>query len=104
MRRHYPIHLTTKPIHFWSKNDELSFLGWVERIRCVAAHDGTAFWEEIKIMARPTNGELHDLIGLFTRYGIPLKQLAQFVDKRNEAYFRTPTRDWYAAMFVDDVD
>jgi hypothetical protein len=53
-------------------------------------------------VARPTNGELHDLIGLFTRYGILLKQLAQFVDKRNESYFRTPMRDWYSAMFVDD--
>ena len=100
--KRYPIHVTTAPIHFWTENDELSFLSWVGRISCVAAYDGTAFWEQIAITRRPNNAELKDLIGLFIRYGIALRPLAQFVDRRNQAYFRTPVRSWYPAMFGDE--
>ena len=99
MANKYPVWLRTAPVTFWSENDELAFLDWAGRIACVARCDRDPFWERIAIARRPTEGELRDLIGLFIRYGINLKPLAQFVGARNQAYFRVPSRDWYEGMF-----
>jgi len=42
---------------------------------------------------------LRELLGLFFRYKIDMKQLAQFRTKKNSSWFHDPGRYWFRKVF-----
>lgn len=49
--------------------------------------------------SRLSEASLRDLLALFSRYEIPMKQLAQFEDAKNAAWFRAPHMYWHKKVF-----
>lgn len=46
-----------------------------------------------------SEASLRDLLALFHRYRIPMKQLAQFRNAANESWFASPEMYWYSEVF-----
>jgi hypothetical protein len=69
---------------------------WGVEIACVAG------WEQDTLLVkskRPSREALRDLIALFSRYQIPMRQLAQFKNFSNEKWFAAADSYWYVAVF-----
>lgn len=85
---------------YFSQGDEDSFYGWLNRIDCVAKVKGEADGLHISIREKGMNiANLEELIGLFHRYGIDKRQLAQFENSKNTTWFRDKDKFWYRDVF-----
>ena len=42
---------------------------------------------------------LRELLGLFFRYKVDMRQLAQFTTEKNKAWFESPKAYWFAKVF-----
>lgn len=58
-------------------------------------------WEQdtLVISSRLSEASLRDLLALFTRYEIPMAQLAQFRTSKNEHWFAAPNMYWHKRVF-----
>eukprot|EP01133_Synstelium_polycarpum_P023181 gene23181-27802_t len=75
------VRLDCSGITFASQLDERHAFEWGMQI------SGTLRWEQDTLVTRSSNlsqASLRDLLALFSRYQIPMKQLAQFRNTRNE--------------------
>jgi len=94
------IELTIREGMYFSQKDEDSFYGWLKSIGCVADVRGDRDGLHISIRGVAiTNVDLTELIGLFHRYGIDKKPLAQFANENNASWFRNEAKYWYRDVF-----
>ena len=93
--------LRCKRIIFYSKGDELSFFGFAKSITGVRKLSGVADEIHIDVSSRLSNASLRDLLGLFQRYKIGMKQLRQFETSTNSAWLRDERRFWFRKVFKD---
>jgi hypothetical protein len=91
--------LVCKRVKFCSKQDELLLFEWLKRIRAVRKVEGTRDSIVLHVGRRISGSSLRELLALFYRYGIDMKQLAQFLTERNNSWFASPTAFWYKAVF-----
>jgi len=49
--------------------------------------------------SRLSEASLRDLLALFSRYEIPMRQLAQFENAKNTSWFRAPRMYWHQRVF-----
>jgi hypothetical protein len=90
------VYLDCSGITFWSQLDEKHLFEWAREIPCVVR------WEYDTLVVRSrriSESDLRDLIALFWRYGVPMKQLGQFKNSVNETWFTAPIMYWHAAIF-----
>jgi hypothetical protein len=90
------VRLACSGITFWSQLDERLFFGGALQI------SGVLRWEQDTLVLKSLNlsqRALRDLIGLFFRYQIPMRQLAQFRNSKNEVWFAAPQTYWHAHVF-----
>lgn len=68
------IHLDCSGVHFGSPLDEKHLFEWAMEI------SGVLRWEKDTLVVRNnlSQGSLRDLLALFSRYQLPMAQLAQF--------------------------
>ena len=90
--------LVCKKVTFYSPGDEEAFFNWLSSIKGVKRYeygeDGLRLYT-----SRVTNSDLWELIGLFYRYNVDMKQLRQFITGRNERHFRVAGAFWYTKIF-----
>lgn len=81
---------------FWSQRDEKHLFEWAMEI------PGALRWEgdTLVVRSRISKSSLYDLLALFSRYGIPMKQLAQFENAANSVWFRDSANFWHKQVFV----
>lgn len=80
--------LVCKAIKFYCKGDKDFFLKWVTRIDCIDEIVGKGEDIYLHICADVIHDySLDDLIGIFYRYKIDMKQLAQFLTEDNKEWF-----------------
>ncbi|HAT32148.1 MAG TPA: hypothetical protein DCW29_15220 [Janthinobacterium sp.] len=63
---------------------------------------GALRWEQDTLVLKSLNlsqASLLDLLALFSRYQIPMQQLAQFRNSRNEGWFSAPQMYWHTQVF-----
>ena len=63
---------------------------------------GVLRWEPETLVVKSLNlgqASLRDLLALFFRYRIPMRQLAQFRSAKNEKWFAAPIMYWHTAVF-----
>ncbi len=63
---------------------------------------GVLRWDQDALVVRSLNlrqASLRELLALFARYDLPMRQLAQFANARNAAWFAAPTMIWHARVF-----
>jgi len=90
------VRLDCSGVTFGSQLDERHLFEWAMQI------SGTLRWEQDTLVVKSLNlsqASLRDLVALFSRYQIPMKQLAQFKNSRNEVWFAAPQAYWYTRVF-----
>ena len=83
-------------IMFGSQLDEKHLFEWAVEI------PGVLRWEQDTLVIRSkriSQASLRDLLALFSRYGIPMRQLAQFQNETNEKWFTAPHMYWHKKVF-----
>ncbi len=90
------VKLDCSGIHFGSQLDERHLFAWGLEI------SGVLSWENDTLVVRSrriSEEALRDLLSLFRRYNIPMQQLAQFKNSKNEAWFAAPQLYWHKKVF-----
>jgi len=92
--------LTFQGPTYFSELDEAAFFSWLERIPGVTKVEGhlTTLIVTTK-SAKLSDRSLRELLGLFYRYRVPMRQLAQFETPKNRHWFRMRTKYWYRKVF-----
>lgn len=83
---------------FHSYLDEEAFFEWAMKIHCVDNMDKGYFHIKSK---RLSKSDLYDLIAIMTRYQLPMKELQQFCNSKNEHWFKNKDMYWYQSVFGD---
>jgi hypothetical protein len=89
------VHLDCSGVWFGSQLDEKHLFEWAVEI------PGVLRWEQdtLVVKSRLSEASLRDLLALFSRYEIPMKQLAQFATPVNAKWFKTPDKYWHKRVF-----
>lgn len=96
--------LACKSIWYYSTIDEDLFFEWIKRISCIikfdAIHDELYLYIKTNIVA---DDDLRELIALFYRYKVEMKQLQQFLNKNNKDWFYASKYKgyWHRRVFGD---
>lgn len=92
--------LVCKDIKYYSRKDEDAFFEWLKKIDCVDDFMGEGNELHLYIAADDLHDhDLRDLLAIFYRYNIDMKQLAQYLTPDNESWFKDPKKYWYAKVF-----
>jgi hypothetical protein len=94
------ITLECKAVLFYSAKDEASFFAWAESIPGVSSVFGRG--QSIYLLVRSrlvSDRSLRELISLFQRYRISMRQLAQFRTEKNQSWFAEPHAFWFRSTF-----
>ncbi len=95
--------LVATSVNYFHANDERAFFEWIERVPCVASLDGILCDLFIDLARPPDDADLRELLAIFFRYGIDMRQLARFESDSNRAWLRDPRKFWYARVFAPDA-
>jgi hypothetical protein len=90
------VYLDCSGIRFGSQLDEKHLFEWGREI------SGVVRWEQDTLVVRSrriSEEALRDLLSLFSRYNIPMKQLAQFRNPENEEWFTAQHIYWHKKVF-----
>jgi hypothetical protein len=89
------VRLDCSGIRFGSQLDEKHLFTWAAEI------PGFLRWEQdtLVMRSRLSEASLRDVLALFSRYGIPMAQLARFLNSKNERWFTAPHMYWYKQVF-----
>jgi hypothetical protein len=84
---------------FYSQLDEEMFFAGLKKISSVKKVEGRGWDLFFTVPSRPSEKTLRELLGLFFRYKADMRQLAQFLTKKNRAWFRSPDAYWFKRVF-----
>lgn len=89
------VYLDCSGVVFCSLRDEKHLFEWAMEIA------GVLRWEQDTLVVRTnlSQASLRDLLAMFSQYGIPMGQLAQFRTLKNDAWFAAPQMYWHARVF-----
>lgn len=90
--------LVATSVTYFSQHDETAFFDWLNRLECVAGFEGSGKHLFIDLERIPTDDDLRDLLALFHRYKVNMRQLARF-DRPRRAWFHNPKAYWYRRVF-----
>lgn len=91
--------LVATGVLYHSRLDEDAFFGWLKRISCVSEFKGVGRDLWITLRRAPNDDDLRELIALFHRYKVDMRQLAAFETPENSTWFRKPGTFWHRAVF-----
>ncbi len=94
------VYLDCSGVRFGSQLDEKHLFYWAAEITCFVR------WEQDILVvksSRISEEALRDLLALFWRYNIPMKQLAQFRNTANEDWFAAPIMYWHKMVFASQL-
>jgi hypothetical protein len=94
------IELKCTAVLFYSRHDEASFFTWAESIPAVSSvlGRGRSIVLCVKSKSIPERS-LRELISLFRRYRVSMRQLAQFRTSKNSHWFASPDAFWFKSVF-----
>jgi hypothetical protein len=92
--------LACKRVHYFSQGDEAVFFDWIGRMSCVTKFEGSGDMLYLRVRgSRISDHNLRELLALFYRYRMNMKQLAQFESPRNRTWFSRPGMYWLARVW-----
>ena len=104
MKKSNDIILIGNSISYYSRKDEDAFFEWIKKIDCIEDVGGAGTELYLYIV----NIDLHDydlreLLALFYRYKIEMKQLQIFLNKNNKHWFHDNKKVyWHRRVFGKD--
>ncbi len=92
--------LLAKSVFYYSYFDEAAFFEWLDKISCVSSYGGKGVVLEIEINADSVDeSNLRDLLALFYRYNVDMKQFSVFDNKKFSGWLRNPEAYWFDSVF-----
>ena len=92
--------LECKKNKFYSDIDELLFFEWVKKISCIKNFEGKGSSIFLNVKSKEVSKEeLVELVALFYRYIVNMKQLKIFLTKMNNSWFKAKGKYWYKKIF-----
>lgn len=91
--------LVAESVRFRSDGDERAFFEWLGRIRAVGDLRGEGRTLLVPVRSKMDEISLRELLALFARYRIDMKQFAQFRTTTNERWFTNPRAFWFRKVF-----
>ncbi|MDP2410566.1 MAG: hypothetical protein Q8M26_09805 [Pseudolabrys sp.] len=91
--------LSAESIVFYSERDEQMFFAWLRSIGCVGDVKGVGPTLNITLARSPNDSELRELIALFFRYEVDMRQLAAFASEVNRHWFHDTKAFWFQRVF-----
>lgn len=95
------IKLTCKSVYFYSQLDEQYFFAWLQNITSIIKIDGAQ--DELYLYCKSStipDQDLRELLALFYRYKIDMKQLTVFLNNKNKMWFFDPPKGyWHRRVF-----
>jgi hypothetical protein len=84
---------------FNSQLDEEMFFYGLGKISAVKKIEGVGQDVLVSVPAKISDKALRELLGLFFRYEVDLRQLAPFLTEKNRSWFCGPEAYWYKKVF-----
>ncbi|HEY9142010.1 MAG TPA: hypothetical protein VIN93_14025 [Bryobacteraceae bacterium] len=85
---------------FFSQLDEDAFFEWLKKLPCVLNVEGKGDTLFIRVLkSRVDEYALRDLLALFQRYRIDMKQLSTFDKRGFSNWFHNKNAYWYESVF-----
>jgi hypothetical protein len=95
------IELECKRVAFYSQDDEACFFAWAESIPAVLSVSGRGQSVFLAMSSKTIpDRSLRELLALFRRYKISMRQLAQFRSSKNQSWFAAADKFWFKAVFA----
>jgi hypothetical protein len=99
------IELLGTRVRFYSQLDETAFFEWLKNIRCTKGVRGSGEHICIDINIEELTAEdLRDLLAIFYRYKINMKQLLALNKPEFHAWFHNKNAYWYKDVFEAVVE
>ena len=99
-RQPKPIELKAQRTRFFSQLDEGTFFAWLKELPCVSTVEGRGDLLFIRVIeSKVDEYALRELLALFRRYGIDMKQLAVFDKQEFAHWFHNRDAYWYKSVF-----
>jgi hypothetical protein len=96
--------LEARRVRFFSQRDEDAFFEWLDKLSCVKGYVGRGDALHISInRAAVDEDNLRELLALFHRYGVDMKQLRMFDSDDFSEWFRDSRAYWFDSVFGDVV-
>ncbi len=87
-------------MEYLSRLDEDMFFEWLGKLSCVQNCEGVGDGLQITVSTSKVDDAcLRELIALFYRYQIGLKQLAVFQDDKRRKWFSDSHKYWFSEVF-----
>lgn len=103
MTQNNTVELEAFKVRFYSYNDEAAFFCWVDKLPCIVGYEGRGAAIYLQIESTAVDEEcLRDLLSLFKRYGISMRQLSIFDRTEFSPWFRDKRAYWHSEIFGDD--
>jgi len=92
--------LICKKVIFNSTPDKICFIDWLRKIKSITAVYGKGFELHLHFDSKNvTDSDLREIISLFDRYKINMKQLKVFLNEKNKNWFKDKKSFWYNRIF-----
>ena len=95
------IKLVCKLVYFYSQLDESMFFTWIQSIKAIIRFDGIK--DELYLYCESSvisDEDLREILALFYRYKIDMKQLKIFLNRKNKKwFFDGPKGYWHRRVF-----
>ncbi len=89
-----------KSVLFYSQKDEAAFFEWIKKIDCIDNISGAGNELYLHVASVILHDyDLRELVALFKRYNINMKQLKIFLNEDNKKWFQNKTAYWYKKVF-----
>jgi hypothetical protein len=94
------VELRAEATRFFSNIDEVCFFGWLKKLPCISMFEGRGDTLYIRVAGPDVDEEaLRELLALFHRYGIDMKQLRIFDKEDFAGWLHNKKAYWYRPMF-----
>jgi hypothetical protein len=91
--------LTCRRVMYFSEGDELLFFSWLDKIKVIRRWEGKGDCILLYVSSRMSDTGLRELLAIFHRYKIDMRELAQFQSPSNRDWFTDPRKYWHKKIF-----
>ena len=84
---------------FYSQLDEEIFFDALKKISAVKKIEGIGSDLLLSVPSRLSDKALRELLGLFFRYQVDMRQLAPFLTEKNRSWFCGTEKYWFKKVF-----
>jgi hypothetical protein len=96
------IELEAMRVLYRSENDESAFFEWLNKLECVQKCEGRGDTLFIQVVRNKVDeSALRELLALFYRYGVDMRQLAVFESGDFQPWFTNPQAYWFPLVFAE---